>query len=119
MLTILAFGLYYETNVLLCQRQAYRECLSSLESCEADVANTKAQISVLKEKREALKRPDGIEDVARGKLGMIKKGEVAYVVDGVKVADDNVENIKVTVGHVEPGRRPSSPLFKMLGPVLF
>lgn len=64
--------------VLRLQYQQQRE----VASLEAELAGVKERNVELAEQIDRLKTPEGVEEVARQNLGLVKDGEQAYVVTG-------------------------------------
>jgi cell division protein FtsL len=60
-------------------RVQYRETREKAR-LEAELEGLQARNDDLREQVDRLKTPEGVEDVARSTLGMVKEGENAYVV---------------------------------------
>ena len=101
------------------QRQEYRDKLAELEQCERDVAQVRTEITVLEKKQARLQRPEGVKDVAREKLGMVAKGEVAYIVDGAPSMPAKPAGSGVVAGTCKKGHRPSGFFFSLFSPIIF
>ena len=119
LLILLSVGVYYGCTIISGQRQEYRDKLAQLEDCEREIAQTQAEVAILEKKKARLQQADGVKDAAREKLGMISKGEVAYVVKGMP--DNEASSVKnqVSAGTYQPGRRPSGFFFTVFGPFIF
>ncbi len=119
LLLLLAVGAYSGVNIIVEQRQECAQKLVALEACEREIAQAKAEIKVLEKKERHLRQPQGVEDAAREKLGMVRKGEVVYVVDGVQPSDLESQQLQATADAYQPGRRPSGLFFSLFGPLIF
>mgnify|MGYP000363995857 FL=1 len=119
LLVLLIVGVYYGCVIISEQRQEYRVKLAQLEECERDVAQVQAEVDILEKKKARLQQADGVKDAAREKLGMVNKGEVAYVVKGMPDNEAASSRNKVSAGTYEPGRRPSGFFFTFFGPLIF
>ena len=116
---LLAAGVYYFVSILGEQRQEYRDKLAELEQCERDVAQVRTEITVLEKKQARLQRPEGVKDVAREKLGMVAKGEIAYIVDGAPSMPAKPAGSGVVAGTCKKGHRPSGFFFSLFSPIIF
>lgn len=112
-------GIYYGCTIISEQRQEYRVKLAQLEECERDVAQVQAEVDILEKKKARLQQADGVKDAAREKLGMVSKGEVAYVVKGISDEEDPSNRKRISAGTYKPGRRPSGFFFTFFGPLIF
>ncbi len=119
LLVLLVVGVYYGCLIISEQRQEYRIKLARLEECERDVAKAQTQVNILEKKKIRLQQADGIKDAAREKLGMVSKGEVAYVVKGVPDEKAPLAGNKFSAEAYQPGRRPSGFFFTFFGPLIF
>ncbi len=119
LLVLLTVGIYYGCVIISEQRQEYRNKLAQLEECERDIAQAQAEVNILEKKKARLQQADGIKDAAREKLGMVSKGEVAYVVKGMANDESVSGKKKISAGTYEPGRRPSGFFFAFFGPLIF
>lgn len=69
-------------SYLICkeQKQECRRRREELVVVEQQIRELRAQNALLVKKRDRLLTPEGMEEVAREKLGMVRQGEIAYVV---------------------------------------
>lgn len=119
LLVLLVVGIYYGCTIISEQRQEYRVKVAQLEECERDVAQVQAEVDILEKKKARLQQADGVKDAAREKLGMVSKGEVAYVVKGMPDEEDPSNRKRISAGTYKPGRRPSGFFFTFFGPLIF
>lgn len=71
--------------VLRIQYQHERE----LQTLQGELDGLKSRNEVLREQVDELKTPEGVEQLARESLGMVKPGEQAYVVTGGALGDSS------------------------------
>ena len=86
--------------VLRLQYQHERE----LQTLQAELDGLKTRNEDLREQVEGLKTPEGVEQLARESLGMVKPGEQAYVVTGGLLGE--------TSSTVLPGDGQDPPLWQ-------
>lgn len=115
---LLLGGLYTIGNIYVYQRAAYRVKAAQLTAREKEIALDKAELAILEKKQQRLMESEGVEDAAREKLGMVRRGEIAYVVDGGEKTQE-VAAIQVSSLNNEKGRRPTGFLFSLFGPFIF
>lgn len=78
---------------------------------EAELASLKERNGELRQEVDALQTPEGVEEVARETLGLVKPGEQAYVVTG-GAADESTAT-------VEPDEQKDAPLWQSMLDALF
>ncbi|MDZ4655736.1 MAG: septum formation initiator family protein [Coriobacteriia bacterium] len=88
--------------VLRLQYQQQRE----VASLETELAGLKARNTELSAQVDRLKTPEGVEEVARQSLGLVKDGEHAYVVTGKKNPDLDPEAVDARTRSSEEERVP-------------
>lgn len=69
--------------VLKLQYEHQRE----LHTLEAELESLKERNGELREEVDELKTPEGVEEIARKTLGLVKPGEQAYVVTGGSIGE--------------------------------
>lgn len=69
---------WYVYPVFKLQYEHQRE----VQTLEAELAGLKERNGELREQVDELKTPEGVEELARETLGLVKPGEQAYVVTG-------------------------------------
>jgi len=93
--------------VLRLQYEHQRE----LESLETELDGLKTRNDDLRQQVDELKTPEGVEELARESLGLVKPGEQAYVVTGGTIAD--------TSATVLPTEETETPLWRTALDALF
>lgn len=83
--------------VLRLQYQHERE----RQSLAAELENLKVRNEELRAQVDVLQTPEGIEEIARESLGLVKPGEQAYVVTGGTIGETTA-----TAGSDESGKKP-------------
>jgi cell division protein FtsL len=58
-----------------------------VQTLESELGDLKSRNEELRQEIDGLKTPEGVEQLARESLGMVKPGEHAYVVTGSAVAE--------------------------------
>lgn len=92
LLSVVAYNLYYCCQI---KQRELEECQQELVKLKSDISLTEYTNSQLKAQVEYLATDAGAEEIAREKLGLIKPGEVSFVVLGGEVL--NLEPLKPTV----------------------
>ncbi|MEW6280908.1 MAG: septum formation initiator family protein [Candidatus Eremiobacterota bacterium] len=103
---LLALGFVAYNFYFLCaQKQlAYEQKLREIDHLDSEIAVLKQQNSILDQRVSYLRTDAGVEEVAREKLGLVRPGEVAFVVVPALAAD--LPDAPVYVPRPAP-RRPS------------
>ncbi|GEM_PF-1921844 len=78
---LLSVGGYYSLQVFQQQRLVCRGKQAELRQVEEQIRELQAQNALLQRQQARLRTPQGMEEVAREKLGMVRPGEIAYVVE--------------------------------------
>lgn len=81
LLVLLVVGGYHSYLICLDQKQDCRRKQAELVVVEQQIREARAANTILEKKRERLLTAEGMEEVAREKLGMVRPGEIAYVVE--------------------------------------
>jgi cell division protein FtsL len=81
LVVLLAVGGYYSLQVFQQQKQVCRSKQAELRQVEEQIRELQAQNALLRSQQARLQTPQGMEEVAREKLGMVRPGEIAYVVE--------------------------------------
>lgn len=85
-----------------------------VDSLESELEGLKSRNDDLRDEVDQLKTPEGVEEVARDTLGLVKPGEQAYVVTG-GVASESVEATTATL----PAGTAEAPLWMRALDTLF
>lgn len=82
LLLLIALGVVGYNFYFLCARkqQAYEAKLTEIDQLESEIAVLKQHNNLLTERVSYLGTDAGVEEVAREKLGLVRKDEVAFVV---------------------------------------
>ena len=82
LLLLIALGIVGYNFYFLCARKQanYEAKLEETDRLESEIAVLKQQNKILSERVNYLKTDAGVEEVAREKLGLVRKDEVAFVV---------------------------------------
>jgi cell division protein FtsB len=78
---LLAVGGYYSLQIFQQQRLVCRSKQAELRQVEDQIRELQAQNALLRSQQARLQTPQGMEEVAREKLGMVRPGEIAFVVE--------------------------------------
>lgn len=115
LLVLVIVGGYQSYMMSVDQKQDCRHKEAELRAIEQQIREAEVQNAILRRKRDRLMTAEGIEETAREKLGMVRKGEIAYVVQPGPPEATPPELI------TPPAPPPPEPGFleKMLGRVLF
>lgn len=110
-------GLYLAHCVFAEQHAVYATKHVKLLQATREIKASKASLVVLEAQCRKLQSPVGIEDAAREKLGMVRPGEIVYVVEGSdkQVVDTN----RVVPPNTKAEPQDSSFWFKALQDTLF
>ncbi|MDO8847447.1 MAG: septum formation initiator family protein [Coriobacteriia bacterium] len=81
-----------------------------VETLEGELEELKSRNGELREDVEELKTPEGVEQLARDSLGLVKPGEQAYVVTG-GVATETTATVSPEGGGPEFWERALNALF--------
>lgn len=117
-LALLCTGIYTLSFIARQQSKEYHAKQAELQDLDSKLQEAQEDIARLQREKESLNTPQGIEDEARSKLGMIKPGEVIYVSN----ANDSAEqpdNSGSSAGRAVPENSNSSFVFKALGRVIY
>lgn len=111
---LLVVGGYHSYQMSADQKRDCRVKEAELRAIEQQIREAEVQNSILQRKRDRLMTAEGIEETAREKLGMVRKGEIAYVVQPGPPETSPLEPI------TPPAPPPPEPGFleKLLGRVL-
>jgi len=82
-----------------------------VDSLESELDGLKSRNDELREQVDELKTPEGVEELARASLGLVKPGEQAYVVTGGAVEE--------TTATVSASGETESPLWQRALDTLF
>lgn len=82
-----------------------------VRTLEAELESLKDRNGELREEVDELKTPEGVEQLARETLGLVKPGEEAYVVTGGTIGE--------TSGTVEPAGQTDEPMWQGVLDALF
>ncbi len=97
LVVLLSVGGYYSFQICMDQKRECRQKQAELQMVERQIREIQAQNAILKSRHERLRTSEGMEEVAREKLGMVRPGEIAYVVEPAPPAP----------GPAEPLARPA------------
>lgn len=115
---IFVSGVYTVNWLIDMQRTEYRDREARLTVVEREIGLAKANIKVMETQKEHMQTAVGIEDAAREKLGMVRPGEVAYVVSGAP--EEKKPSVKANPVVSEPvTERSPGVLLRVFGPFLF
>lgn len=78
---LLSVGGYYSLQVCQQQKMECRRKQAELRQVEEQIRELEAQNALLRARQARLRTPQGMEEMAREKLGMVRPGEIAYVVE--------------------------------------
>jgi len=81
LVVLLTVGGYYSFQICMDQKRECRQKLAELRLVERQIRDLSTQNAVLKARHQRLRTAEGMEEVAREKLGMVRPGEIAYVVE--------------------------------------
>lgn len=115
LVALLVVGGYHSYQMSVEQKRDCRLKEAELRAIEQQIREAEVQNAILQRKRDRLMTAEGIEETAREKLGMVRKGEIAYVVQPGPPEAAPLEPV------TPPAPPPPEPGFleKMLGRVLF
>lgn len=115
LVVLLVVGGYHSYLMSVDQKRDCRQKESELRAIEQQIREAEVQNAILRRKRDRLMTAEGIEETAREKLGMVRKGEIAYVVQPGPPEASPLEPI------TPPAPPPPEPGFleKVLGGMLF
>ena len=82
-----------------------------VRTLEQELGNLKERNGELREEVDELKTPEGVEQLARDTLGLVKPGEQAYVVTGGTIGE--------TSATVEPDAEGEVPVWQGILDTLF
>lgn len=116
---LIAFHMCYYGYVIAGQRQEYNDKVAVLETYRNKIAKSEAEFKLMQYKRERLRTPEGIEEEAREKLGMVRKGEEAYMIEGLDEQIPENETVEVSVKHVSGKPNHTNAVLKTMAPLLF
>lgn len=81
LLILLVGGGYHSWLVCMDQREDCRRKEAELHAIEQQIREVEAGNAMLGRRRDRLRTEAGVEEIAREKLGMVRKGEIAFVVE--------------------------------------
>lgn len=116
---LIAFHMCYYGYVIAGQRQEYNDKVTVLEIYRNKIAKSEAELKIMQRQRDRLRTSEGIEEEAREKLGMVHKGEEAYIIDGLDTEIPDSKKIDVTVKHVSGKPNHTNAVLKTMAPLLF
>ena len=122
-LCLLGLGLCRLPETARAQSAEYRAKQEELRLTESRIRATKAEIVRMERQKERLNSPNGVEEAARDQLGMVRQGEVVYVVnkpagqDAVSQETETSRKAKFSVSQ-EPETKPST-FFRVMDKVLY
>lgn len=93
MLAAIVISAWYVYPVFKLQYQHQHE----VRTLEAELDSLKERNGELREEVDELKTPEGVEELARETLGLVKPGEQAYVVTG-GVGDESTATVDAAQG---------------------
>ncbi len=106
LLLLLALAVVGYNFYFLCARKqaAHEAKLTEIDRLESELAVLEQQNKILVERVAYLRTDDGVEEVAREKLGLVRKDEVAFVV--VPALHSDLSDAPVYVPR-PPARKPT------------
>lgn len=115
LLLLLVVGGYHSYTMSVEQKRDCGVKEAELRAIEQRIREAEVQNAILQKKRERLLTAEGIEETAREKLGMVRKGEIAFVVQPGPPESEPPELV------TPPPPPPPEPGFleTLLGKVLF
>lgn len=116
---LIAFHMCYYGYVIAGQRQEYNDKVAVLETYRNKIAKSEAELKIMQRQRDRLRTTEGIEEEAREKLGMVHKGEEAYIIEGLDTEIPDSKKIDVTVKHVSGKPNHTNTVLKTMAPLLF
>ncbi len=100
------------------QSEEYQAKSEKLREIDAKILAAKEDIDRIERERDHLKTPEGVEDIARERLGMVRPGEIVYVIDSsVKV--ETSDKPMPCYRYREPEKPRGSRVFKVLGGIIY
>ncbi|MCR5661255.1 MAG: septum formation initiator family protein [bacterium] len=89
-------------KIFMANSREYHEKKAQLDSIYEDIRASQEENDDLRRQLDVMKTPEGVEETAREKLGMIRPGEVAYVVDGTIPKEIRKDPTKVAASEENP-----------------
>jgi len=90
---LLLVGGYYSLQVFQQQKLVCRSKQVELRQVEQQIRDLEVENALLRTQQARLRTPQGVEEVAREKLGMVRPGEIAYVVEPGPQASSTIEEV--------------------------
>lgn len=101
-LLVIGFGLF---QLCIARQHEYEAKIHELAEVRTNIAETEFNNAQLRARVAYLKTPQGVEEVAREKLGLIMPGETSFVVVPA-VPTNNTKKIPVQLASVQDEKGP-------------
>ena len=118
-IALLCAGIYTIGYIARQQSEEYHAKQAELNELNSKIAAAQEDIVRMQRETERLNTPQGVEDAARSKLGMVKPGEVVYVSDTPVPAAPEEPNKSESGSKTPPDGSDSSFVFRMLSSVIY
>ena len=118
-ISLLCAGIYTFGFIATQQSEEYHAKQAELNELNSKIAAAQEDIVRMQREKERLKTPQGVEDAARSKLGMVKPGEVVYVSETAADVPAAEPKKRENAPKAPSGGSDSSVVFRMLSNVIY
>lgn len=116
---LLCAGIYTLSYIARQQSAEYHAKQAELSELNSKLEAVQEDIVRLQREKERLKTPQGVEDAARSKLGMIRPGEVVYVSDSAESVPPSANMRYDNENKDKAADSGASSVFKVLGNMIY